>query len=195
MYRFPSFILFLARTFHKLPPLYIFFLVLNQDIVSFILLVSTLTLLVASVFIISIYDLRYLLIVSSIGNNSFLILAGITNSVFLFFLFYSLYAATMFLILITFNNLTSHSYSYSLSYRVFGIYLLLLILNLASFPPFPGFFAKFLVFITCYRIYSYYSYLFLLIIVINVFIIVSYVKVYFKYLVNIYSNSSNLMLY
>jgi NADH:ubiquinone oxidoreductase subunit 2 (subunit N) len=195
LYRFPSFILFLARTFHKLPPLYIFFLVIDKEILLFILLVSIFTILIASVFMLSIYDLRYLLIVSSIGNNSFLLLAVITNRIFLFSIFYFIYFITIFLILLTFNNLTSHSYSYSLNFSLFSIYLMLLILNLASFPPFPGFFTKFFIFLVCYSIYSYYSYFLLIIIILNVLIIVSYIRVFFKYIVNIYSNSSNLILY
>ena len=161
----------------------------------FILLVSILTILVASVFILSIYDLRYLLIVSSIGNNSFLLLAVITNRIFLFSTFYFIYLITIFLILLTFNNLTSHSYSYSLNFSLFGIYLMFLILNLASFPPFPGFFTKYFIFLACYNMSSYYSYFLLINMILNVLMIVSYIRVFFKYIVNIYSNSSNLILY
>ena len=187
--------LLLVRTFHKLPPIYIFFLILDSRVVSFILIVSLLTIIVSSVFIFFIYDLRYLLIVSSIGNNSFIVLAAITNRIFNFLIFYVLYFLTMYLLLLTFDNIVNHSYSYTLFYRVFIIYLFVLLLNLASFPPFPAFFAKFLIFYECINIYPDIFNMFILIIVSNVLIIVRYVRIFFKYIVNVYGNSSMSLLY
>lgn len=195
LYRFPSFILFLASSFHKLPPLYIFYLVVEYSDINFLILISVITVLVSSIFILYIYDLRYLLIVSSIGNNSFILLAVLSNRIRVFTIFYITYVITIFLLLVRFNNLTSHSYSYRVKYSIFGIYLLMLLLNLASFPPFPGFIMKFFVFFSCISQYPAISYLLLILIVVNVIIIISYIRVFFKYIVNIYRNSSNLILY
>ena len=195
LYRFPSFMLFLASTFHKLPPIYIFYLIVEYSDIRFLILISVITVLVSSIFILYIYDLRYLLIVSSIGNNSFMLLAVLTNRIIVFTLFYITYTLTIFLLLTRFNNLTSHSYSYRIKYSIFGTYLLMLLLNLASFPPFPGFILKFLVFFRCISQYPVISPILLLLIVVNVIIIISYINVFFKYIVNIYRNSSNLILY
>ena len=195
LYRFPSFILFLARTFHKLPPLYIFYLLVEERDIRLLLLGSLLTVLVSSIFIFYIYDLRYMLIVSSIGNNAFILLAVLTGSVFVFSLFYIIYRFTVFLLLSSFSSLTRHSYSFSLKFYSFGVFLLLLLLNLGSFPPFPGFISKFLVFWIRFSIYSEYASLFLLLIFINVLIMLSYVRVLLKYLTNVYSNQSSLILF
>ena len=131
LYRFPSFILFLARTFHKLPPLYIFYLLIEEGDLRLLLLGSLFTVLVSSIFIFYIYDLRYLLIVSSIGNNAFMLLAVLRGRVFVFTIFYSIYRLTVLILLSRFNSITSHSYSYSLSFTSFG--LLLLFLNRFKF--------------------------------------------------------------
>lgn len=195
LYRFPSFLLLLARTFHKLPPMYIFFLVYNISEINFLIIFCAFTIIISSFYIFIIYDLRYLLIVSSIGNNRFLLLSVITNNLILFLIFYLVYLLTIVLILIRFNNLTSHSYSYRIIFSIFGLYIFILLLNLASFPPFPGFFTKFLVFIQCYYIYPFSSIYLLIIIFLNVLIIVSYVNVFFKYILNFYSNSNNLIIF
>ena len=195
LYRFPSSLLFLARTFHKLPPIYIFYLIIDIESLSLLLIVISLTVLVSSVYMLNIYDLRYLIIVSSIGNNSFLLLAVIRNSLLVFSIFYSIYVVTILLILSSFLNIISHSISYSVVFSSFSIILILLLLNLASFPPFPGFFTKFMVFFSCITQYRHLSYYFLSLIIVNVIIIVSYVNVIFKYLINVYGNTSNLVLY
>ena len=63
------------------------------------------TIIVASVYILNTNDLRYLIIVSSIGNNAFLLLGVITNSLIAFSLFFVNYLITMFILLYLFNNL------------------------------------------------------------------------------------------
>ena len=195
LYRFPSFLLFLARTLHKLPPMYIFFLVYRIEDVRFLFIFSALTILVSSFYIFTIFDLRYLLIVSSIGNNSFILLAVMSNNLMMFAIFYRVYFLNMLLLLLRFRNLTSHSYSYRIRFRVFGIYIFFLLLNLGSFPPFPGFFTKFLVFTCCYTIYRFNSHFLVIIMLVNVLIIVSYVNVFFKYILNVYSNSCYMIIF
>jgi len=195
LYRFPSFILFLARTLHKLPPLYIFYILLDREDVRFLLMRSLITVLVSSIFIFYIYDLRYLLIVSSIGNNAFILLAVISGSLFIFLFFYVMYSLTVFFLLKRFNSITSHSYSFTLKFSSFSLILILLLLNLGSFPPFPGFISKFLVFWERVSLYSEYMSLFLLLMILNVLMMLSYIRVLLKYLTNVYSNHSSLIIY
>jgi len=122
-------------------------------------------------------------------------LGVITNRLILFSIFFIIYTINNLLILVRFNNIMTHSYSYSIRYLSLIIYLLVLLLNLGSFPPIPGFFAKFFIFFSCIDIYRNFCNFLLLIILLNVLIIVSYVSVYFKYIVNSFSNSSNLLIY
>ena len=84
LYRFPSFILLLARTLHKLPPLFLFLLVYNSDYSSFILLSVLLSLFVGGLYILSVLDLRYLIVVSSMANNGFLIIGLMSGRIFTF---------------------------------------------------------------------------------------------------------------
>jgi formate hydrogenlyase subunit 3/multisubunit Na+/H+ antiporter MnhD subunit len=146
LYRFPSFILFLSSTLHKLPPIYIFYMMFEYQYIAFILLFCVLTVIISSIYMLYVKDLRYLVIISSVGNNSFMLLAILSNSVLVFLLFYTVYMVNTYLILYRFGNLSSHTMSYKLSYSIFILALFLLLLNLGSFPPFPGFFSKFLVF-------------------------------------------------
>ena len=74
LYRFPSFVLLLSRTLHKLPPLFLFLLVYNSTYSSFILLSVLLSLIVGGFYMLNVLDLRYLIVVSSMANNGFLLL-------------------------------------------------------------------------------------------------------------------------
>ncbi len=195
LYRFPTFILFLSRTFHKLPPLYIFYLMFDYTYSSFVLIFCLLTLLIASIYMLFIKDLRYLIVVSSIGNNSFFVLSVITRNLVIFLLFYFTYFVTIYLLIRSFGNLASHSISLTASYPLFILGLFILLLNLASFPPIPTFFSKFLVFVNCIALYSDMYAFFLIIILLNVAIILSYVVVFFKYIINVYRSSSSLLLH
>lgn len=78
LYRFPNFIMILARTLHKLPPLYIFSLVYSNSFSTFVFSSLLFTMLFGSGLMLFTSDLRYLLILSSIVNNRFLILRVIT---------------------------------------------------------------------------------------------------------------------
>lgn len=195
LYRFPSSVLFLASTLHKLPPLYIFYIVLRCMNISFVLFSITLTLLFRTFYIFNVYDIRYFLIISSVGNNSFFILAVISSRITIFIGFFLIYCLSLFILLSTFINSFTHSFSYSLEYSYFVLFLFLLLLNLASFPPFPGFFFKFFIFMSCLDFIGHYRMFLFFIVVLNVVIIVSYIKVFLKYLVNIYTNTSHLLFF
>jgi len=170
-------------------------MVFEYHYISFLLLFCIITVLVASIYILYIKDLRYLIIVSSIGNNRFILLAILTNNILMFSLFYVIYILNTYLILNRFGSVSTHSMSYTLSYSLFILYLFVLLLNIGSFPPMPGFFTKFIVFYTCINIYSDIYLYFLLIIIFNVIMIVSYVSIFFKYIVNVYTSPMNLIVY
>lgn len=195
LYRFPNPRILLASTWHKLPPVFIFYMIVDRRVLRFVFIFLTLTVLVSAVFIISIYDMRYLIIVSSIGNNSFLLLALITQRIYIFILFYGVYYMAISMIIKTFRQSSRHNYSYtpySLSEK-FAIFFI--ILNIASLPPLPIFIGKFIVLFNCISIYGNYSIYLLIIVLINVMIIVRYVNVTFKYLINVYTNRSQYFLY
>lgn len=195
LYRFPSFILFLASTLHKLPPIYIFYMIFEYQYISFIIWFCILTVIVSSIYMLYIKDLRYLIIVSSVGNNTFILLAILTNNIIMFSLFYIVYILNTYLILHSFNNLSRHSMSYTYGHSIFIIYLFILLLNIGSFPPIPGFFTKFLVFFSCIDLYPDMYLYFLLVILFNVIIIVTYIQIFFKYIINVYSTPMNLITY
>lgn len=195
LYRFPNPRILLASTWHKLPPLFIFSIIYDRRILSYIFIFLTLTVLVRAVFIISIYDIRYLVIVSSIGNNSFLVLALIRDRWRIFILFYVVYYVGISLILKTFRQVNSHNYSRTPLFLIEKLGIFVIMLNIASLPPLPVFIGKFLVLFHCIPIYTDHSIYMLLIVLINVIIIVRYVNVRFKYLINIYTNSSQYFLY
>ena len=80
LYRFPSFILLLRRTLHKLPPLFLFYIVYNPSYSSFVIVSVLLSLVVGGFYILNVLDLRYLIVVSSIANNGFLLIGLISGS-------------------------------------------------------------------------------------------------------------------
>jgi NADH:ubiquinone oxidoreductase subunit 2 (subunit N) len=193
IFRFPSFVVFLATTIHKLPPLFIFFTLANRNLLQFTFFFALFTIVIAGVFIITVVDLRYLVIVSSIGNNSFLLLAVLTNSIFTFLVFFIIYSINMFLILSLFNNQTTVIYSIQLS-KLSVIWLIILLFNIAAIPPLPGFFTKFLIFFDLLPIIESFLFFFVLVMLANILMIVSYIQLFFKFIVNNYSNSCNFIL-
>lgn len=195
LYRSPSFILFLSSTLHKLPPIYIFYMIMEYQYINYIMWFCILTVFISSVYMLYVKDLRYLIIVSSVGNNAFLLLAMLTNNIVIFILFYGVYTLNTYLILHSFGNLRAHSMSYTSSYSIFILYLFVLLLNLGSFPPMPGFFTKFFVFFTCVSLYPDLYFYLLLVMFFNVIIIVTYILIFFKYIINVYTAPINLVIY
>lgn len=84
LYRFPSFILLLRRTLHKLPPLFLFLFTYNSAYSSFILLAALLSLVAGGFFMLNVLDFRYLIVVSSMANNSFLLLGLMSGRMYTF---------------------------------------------------------------------------------------------------------------
>lgn len=128
---FPSFILLVALTFHKVPLLYMVnilipsFLPSQVCILIYFLLVTNLV--VMSFSSVSSLDLRSLLITTSIGNNSWLLLACVAGGWTLFF-FLSVYSI---LLAFSFSRNTTISRASLLAVR--------------GLPPSPLFFLKLVV--------------------------------------------------
>jgi len=190
LFRFPSFTLLLRRTLHKLPPLFLFYLVYNRVYTNFILTSILLSLIVGGVFMLTVLDLRYLIVVSSIANNSFLLLGLISGRLFRFTFFFTLYFLTIWLVLARFKGVIKPLIYPNYSKHPVTFFLIAMLLNMAAIPPIPMFLAKFIV------IFDYIhaiplSFFFLVVIVLsNVTIMASYCQLFIKFVTQIYSNSS-----
>ncbi len=195
LYRFPSFVLLLSRTLHKLPPLFLFFLVYNSTYSSFILLSVLFSLVVGGFYMLNVLDLRYLIVVSSIANNGFLLLSLMSGSVFVFWLFYFFYFLNMFFVLYLLGGFTKLSFNQIRTKSFITIVILALLFNLAALPPFPMFFAKFLVLLEYFTSAPNSIYMVVMLVLANVFIMASYCQLLIKYVVNNYSHSSSHLLF
>jgi len=195
LYRFPSFVLLLSRTLHKLPPLFLFFLVYDSTYSSFILLSVLFSLVVGGFYMLNVLDLRYLIVVSSIANNGFLLLGLMSGSMFVFWLFYSFYFLNMFFVLYILGGFTKISFNQIRTKSFTTIVILALLFNLAALPPFPMFFAKFLVLLEYFTSASNSTYMVVMLVLANVFIMASYCQLLIKYVVNNYSHSSSHLLF
>lgn len=189
-YRFPNFILWLRSTIHKVPIILMlnrFHLDLNQKVLWISIL---LTVFIRGVIILIVADLRMLLVISSVGNNSWFLIRQI-GSLLVFLLFFTFYRLRLFLTLISFKGMSKpslalkpSSYSYVLSFWV---------LSLSGMPPFPLFFFKMLVIYIFLSSYGF-NYLFGLFLLFNTFILVGYIHSLIKYHVWAYTSLSNYLL-
>jgi len=195
LYRFPSFVLLLSRTLHKLPPLFLFFLVYNSTYSSFILLSVLFSLVVGGFYMLNVLDLRYLIVVSSMANNGFLLLGLMSGSMFVFWLFYSFYFLNMFFVLYILGGFTKISFNQIRTKSFITMIILALLFNLAALPPFPMFFAKFLVLLEYFTSAPNSTYMVVMLVLANVFIMASYCQLLIKYVVNNYSHSSSHLLF
>jgi len=195
LYRFPSFVLLLSRTLHKLPPLFLFFLVYNSTYSSFILLSVLFSLVVGGFYMLNVLDLRYLIVVSSMANNGFLLLGLMSGSMFVFWLFYSFYFLNMFFVLYMLGGFTKLSFNQIRTKFFITIVILALLFNLAALPPFPIFFAKFLVLLEYFTSAPNSTYMIITLVLANVFMMASYCQLLIKYVINNYSHSSSHLLF
>ena len=185
IYRLPNFIFWLARTLHKIPPIVIlkvFSLNLNLTLLWISIVFTTFSM---GVIMLSIYDFRILLVLSSIGNNSWLLLSQISH--FLLFMVYMiLYRLSLFLVLSSFGGLSKISLKKNLvfSKRSFSFW----VLTLSGMPPFPLFYLKILVVLTLFYLLRV-NYLFILFLLSRAFMFISYVRSLMSYYVYIYSTN------
>lgn len=138
----------------------------------------------------TVLDLRYLIVVSSMANNSFLLLGVMSGNLFRFSLFFTLYFFTMLFLLATLKGLLKPLiYPFNIKYGI-TLFLVIMLLNIAAFPPLPIFLAKFLILYDFLSINSL-SYPFLVIVVLaNVSMMASYCQLFIKFVTQVYSNSS-----
>ena len=195
LYRFPNFILFLSSTLHKLPPLMLFWLVYSQEFVSFIIISVAISVLVGGYYILTILDLRYLIVVSSIANNGFLLLSLISGALASFTIFYTIYIFNMLLILGILGILVKPLVVVSRFKRFQVLLMILLLLNIASLPPLPIFLAKFIIIYDFFITNPTSSFWVILLLLANVAIIASYCQMFIKYITQTYANSRSYLLY
>lgn len=136
--RFPNLMFYVVSTFHKFPVL---FMILQFNLALDITLFwvsALLTMVVAGSVMISSQDLRYLLVASSVGNNSWFLLACLSGFYRLrvFLLRYSL----LFLGLVLSLNSTYRIRPSGAPRRVYSLIISLCLLS--SLPPSPLFFVK-----------------------------------------------------
>lgn len=195
LFRFPTFILFLSTTLHKLPPLFLFVLLYNSNYATFIFVSVLFSLLVGGFYMINIIDLRYLIIVSSIANNGFMLISLMSGSLIVFIMFYVIYSLNIFIIFYLIGMFLKSGLSLSRSDVIDKLIFIVILLNIAALPPFPMFFAKF--FILFSYLFEYNSSFFILILLVltNVGIMVSYCYFFIKYFIQKYSNMSNFLLF
>lgn len=165
--RFPNRLFFLRRTFHKIPPFYLIYITSELFSLSARFFSILSSIFVSCLIMLFLSDLRLLLIVSSVGNNSWFFLSLLQSWDF-FSAFFLTYSITFFLSLFFLK-------SYFLSPSVF---LILSILALSGLPPFPLFFLKsYLVFLS-FDI----TFLFLPLLILTAFTLTAYVRSTFSYI-------------
>lgn len=190
LFPFQSSVLFLSLSFHKLPILYFLWVLLKPRMLLPLCISMLLSILVRRRLMFYINDLRYLLILSSLGNNAFLCLSVLANNLALFLGFNLVYFLTVFLVFWLLNSLNSIITRFSLHSPIKVFLVTFLLLNLAAFPPFPSFFLKFLILLNFSSIYPRVRFLFItLMLLSNALIIVSYIQLSIKQLINFYTTS------
>jgi len=175
LYKFSSFGLFLVCSFHKLPS----FLILSYFSSFFslpIIFASILLSLVLSAGLMLITsDFRLLVLASSVGNNSWFLMASLSSS-FLLLLFLAIYSLFLFII-IRYSPFLSNTIQLSSSlYRFLFCFSLVL---LAGFPPFPLFFLKVII---VYLAISFFSPMFIFVLLLFASFMLAG---YFRYLLSI----------
>lgn len=190
LYRFPSFTLLVRRTLHKLPPLFLFYTFYNSLYCNFVLVSALLSLVVGGLYMLTLLDMRYLIVVSSMANNSFMLLGLMSGNLTTFACFFTLYFLTMLFVLLTFKGLTKPLINPNFSKYTITLLTIVLLLNIASLPPLPIFLAKFLVIYDFLHVNPF-SFPFLIVLVLaNVSIIARYCQLFMKFVTQVYSNSS-----
>ena len=187
IYRFPNFVFWLSTTLHKIPPLLmmkIFSLPLTFDVLWFSILLTTF---VSGLVIVSLVDLRIVLVLSSVGNNSWLVLSQFSRfSIFLSFIFfYSL--GLLYLV-----SLWGSSRKILFSFDLVSVSnpLTFWVLFISGLPPFPIFYLKMLIVFSYLNLMGI-NYLFLVFLFLNSFMVIGYVQSVLKYFLYVYSSHVN----
>lgn len=189
VYSFPNFVLFLVSTFHKLP---IFIIVVLYPLpLNFSLLWLSIffTFLVSGFFMLRIRDFRLLLVLSSVGNNSWFFLRAFSGMQ-TFLVFSLVYIITLFLLFFSLGS-SSKPYLFNFHYNSSPTNITnLIFVSLSGLPPFPLFFSK------IYIIYSLFIYtelsssLLLLSLLSSSFLLIAYLSILIKIVVYSYTTLS-----
>lgn len=140
--------------------------------------------------ILIVLDLRLLLVLSSIGNNSWFLLSQMVN-MFVFLFFLVIYSFSLFFLLNSFKGISKPSLVSSISSNPYA--LTLWVLSISGMPPFPVFFGKILVILSLLMTVDI-NYFFILFLVINSLIVIGYLQSVIKYFIYIYSSNIHYML-
>ena len=188
---FPNFMLLFSRTFFKIPSIiiiYNFFYILNYNI---FFVSRILTIFFGALAMIGRNDLRFILISSSVVNNSWFFFSQMVRLVvfLVYFLVYFLVLTTL-MYYIRSNSATNFLSYCSTSQSKLIVFSLL---TLSGLPPFPLFYSKILV---VYLLIANMQYFFipLLLLLISVLTLVGYLKHVFTILIYRYFNAFNLII-
>lgn len=185
---FPNIVLFLSRTVFKVPSmLLLLFFYSNLDLVPLIISI-VLTIFVGAMAIIFRNDLRFILIASSVANNSWFILS-ILAGVFLFCFYLFFYSVFLFLVLASLGRLRSGSL-YKLSFSSSSLILFRLV-SIAGIPPFPVFFIKICRVLALSSLFLGSSLYIFFIMLFRVFMLLGYLKFCFSLIMNLFTNQQS----
>lgn len=184
---FINFMFFFSRTFFKLPSIFIvanFYYLINY----FIIFTSAImTLVLGAIIIINSRDLRFVLICSSVVNNSWFVFRQYVRPL-LFILYFLIYGFLLFFLLNEMNTQSSYCFTnYSTQ-----LFVVICLFTMAGLPPFPIFYVKialvyYLISSTFRSIYIFFLILF------RVITMLGYLKHVFNTLINSNYFSLNLL--
>lgn len=176
---FPNSMFFFSRTLFKLPS--VFILINFYYIIRFLLLFfsAIFTIFLGAVIITIANDLRFVLICSSVVNNSWFMFSQYVRS-FLFIAYFTLYSTLLFYLLCLITTQSNYSFAHLLS----NSHLVLLCLfTIAGLPPFPLFFIK-IVLVYCLILSSFSSLYIFFLMLARVLTMLGYLKHVFNSLLN-----------
>lgn len=185
---FPNFIFFLSRTLFKLPSIFILGLFRECLSISIILGSSIITLLMGGVLMLFSIDLRFLMLCSSVANNSWLVVSQYFGGFVVFGVFMVVYSFFLLLVLKVVGSLMSVGFlTVTMGSSDQKFFLFFLLLNLSGLPPFLLFFAKIIVvyciILRARMIFTLFFVLFSLV------LLVGYLKFSFIYLIRLFQTS------
>lgn len=186
--RFSNFILWLTIRLHKIPAVlivYNFGIFLNINLFFVVLILSVFF---RGVLIIITLNLRFLLILASIGNNAWFILTQYVRIIF-FLLFVAFYSFLLFVAFYFISFCSKESVVVSNNKNIISLF----ILSISGLPPFPLFYFKlytiFMIISLNFDLRYFSIFLFM-----SSFILMGYVHYLFKYYVIYYNSYSNFIL-
>lgn len=190
IYRFPNFVFWLARTLHKVPAMliiHLFSLQLDMNLLWFSIIATTF---IRGLIILTVLDFRMVLVLSSIGNNSWFLLSQIAN-IFVFLFFVIVYRFRLFYILSGFKGLSKPMYTTSLQSSSY--YSSFWVLSLSGMPPFPLFYGKMLVILRLLYTLGF-NYFFFIFLIFNSLIVMGYIQSVMKYFIYVYNTNVHYLL-